>query len=115
MRTITRIQGRVPVTTGELRKRVKARGISVSGFASTVQSLRKQVFDIDTADWTADGALFYVVITHGLRTRNIVISIAKDNTSEQLFPERVNTAPGGDEDKVKIWLAEDPTCTVTII
>jgi hypothetical protein len=110
---ITRQSGSVTVTAMELRKRGIMRGTSYGPTGTA--GLTKSTHDIEASDWTADGSLYYIVCTHGKGTRNVIIDITQDDTSEQIFPERVNKAPAGDTNSVKIWLAFEPKCTVTII
>lgn len=97
----------------ELRKRGFLQ--SVNAGPNVGGSLTKQVFTFVTADWTADGALYYVDCTHSQRARDIIYCVRNDDTSEEIFPERVNFAPSGDEDTMRIWLSFTPNCTVTVI
>lgn len=113
MRSQQRLAGSVTVTELELRKKLPTQGVN-SGSAIGIPLLKK-TFVFTSANWVADGALWYVDCQHNFRTRDVLYRIVDNDTSEEIMAERSNSAPAGDEDVLRLWLSYTPNCTVTVI
>jgi hypothetical protein len=109
MRDPRRIQGRVPSTAFELKRGIPGRIVTTTVTTPT----DAQEFPVVSGDWTADGALYYVDVTHSRRSIAYAVQINDDMTGEDLMPERVNRRL--DLDKCRVWLAYTPAaCTIII-
>ena len=114
MKSTARQHGSVTVTPMELRKKQSARTVNAGSSAGI--PLRKQTFVKLAAAWTASGSLYYVDCQHNLRTTSITVQGFNTLTSDDIFFERINRAPNGDTDYVRLFVSTPPdSTTITII
>lgn len=107
MKFLTREYGRIPNTHREMRR---VSGRASYGVISTPDVVKS--YTIVSGDWTADGDMYYVDITHSKRSVEYFIQLNDDNTGEDIFPERINRRL--DLDKCRIWMSIPPA-SITVI
>ena len=97
------------VTPAQLSRSRRGAG----GINSTPSSnLRKYVFTRVTADYTADGALFYITMDHGIHSPHYLWGVIKTDNNADVIVEYFNQG----DDILTLWFTDNSlSLAITII
>lgn len=105
-----RTQGRVAVTQLELAN--LGIGNTVSTTVVNVP-VKKQSFDFDSGDYTADGNLFYVDVAHNLNSETFIWQVSNRHTGQDLNVAKVDRIT--DRNSMRLWMTYAAPIRVTVI